>query len=152
MWRARLIQGLLKRLYKILAALVTSSAQRLRILVSHFRRFVTKIHGQLKHNTSVAQCDTVATVAGTSSAWYPHVTSESLLPLHDRRAASSTPDSNVATVREPSTPHYDMPVASGVPQQANSPWISFVPFTPSEVSRYDNRPLVCVLHCNNGWP
>jgi hypothetical protein len=152
MWCARLIQELLKRLRQMLAALITSSAQRLRILVSCFRRFVTKIRGQLKHNTSVAQCDTVATVtsrgrATTSSSWCPQVTS--LLPLHDRRAASSTPDSNVVTVTVSSTPYYDMPTAS-VPQQANSPQTSFVPFTPGDVSRYINRPLVCVLHCNNG--
>jgi hypothetical protein len=147
MWCARLIQELLKRLCQMLAALITSSAQRLRILVSCFRRFVTKIRGQLKHNTSVAQCDTVATMTSTSSAWCPQVTS--LLPLHDRRAATSTPDSNVAIVTAPSTPHYDMPNAS-VPQQANSPQTVFVPFTPGDVSRYENRPLVCVLHSNNG--
>jgi hypothetical protein len=146
MWCARLIQGLLKRLCQMLAALVTSSAQRLHILdlVSWFRRFATKIRGQLKHNTSVAQCDPVTSI---SSAWCPQVTS--LLPLHDRRATSSTPDSVVAIVTVPSTPDYNMPAAS-VSQQANSPQTSFVPFTPGDVSRYINRPLVCVPHCNNG--
>jgi hypothetical protein len=77
----------------------------------------------------------------------PQVTS--LLPLHDRRAASSTPDSNVAIVTVPPTPDYNMPTAS-VPQQVNLPQTLFVPFTPNDVSRYINRPLVCVLHCNNG--
>jgi hypothetical protein len=144
MWCTRLIQGFLKRLCQMLAVLITSSAQRLRILVSCFRYFVTKIRGQLKHNTSVAQCDPVTSI---SSAWCPQVTS--LLPLHDRRATSSTPDSIVATVTVPSTPDYNMPAAS-VSQQANSPQTSFVPFTPGDVSRYINRPLVCVLHCNNG--
>jgi hypothetical protein len=138
---ARLIQGLLKRLCKMLAALITPSAQRLRILVSCFRRFVTKIRGQLKHNTSVAQCDTVT---GTSSACCPP-----LLPSHNTQAASSTPDSNVVIATAPSTPHNDMHTASD-PQRVNSPQTSFVPFTPGDVSRYKKRPLVCVPHCNNG--
>ncbi|KAJ8598069.1 hypothetical protein M405DRAFT_802979 [Rhizopogon salebrosus TDB-379] len=146
MWCARLIQELLKRLCQMLAALITSSAQRLRILVSCFRRFVTKIRGQLKHNTSVAQCDTVTSI---SSSWCPQVTS--LLPLHDRRAASSTPDSNVVTVTVSSTPYYGMPTAS-VPQQANSPQTSFVPFTPGDVSRYINRPLVDTSRTYNPLP
>jgi hypothetical protein len=137
----RTILRLLKRLCQMLATLITSSVQRLRILVSCFRRFVIKIPGQFKHNNSVARCDTVT---GTSSACCPP-----LLPIHNRRAASSTSDLNVATVTVPSPPHCNMSAAS-VSHQANLHQISFVPFTARDVSRYDNRPPVCVPYYNNG--
>jgi hypothetical protein len=135
-----IILRLLKRLCQMLAAFITSSIQRLRILVSCFRRFVIKTRGQLKHNNSVAQCDTVT---GTSSACCPP-----LLPFHNRRAASSTSDSNVATATVPLTPLCNMPAAS-VPQQAN-PRQTFVPFTAKDVSRYDNCYFAFVPCHNNG--
>ncbi|KAJ8598064.1 hypothetical protein M405DRAFT_927825, partial [Rhizopogon salebrosus TDB-379] len=119
---------------------------RLHILVSCFRHFVTKIRGQPGHNSyghsesrsSAAQCDTVLT--STSSTQCLHATP--LLPFHNTRATSSTPGSDTDVVTAlPSTPHFNAPVAS-VPQQATSPRTPLVPFTASDVSRYDGRPLV----------
>jgi hypothetical protein len=142
MWNARLIQGLLKRLCQVFAAFTTSSAQRLRVLAACFRCFLTNIRGRPRHNTSPAQCDTVA---NTSSARCPQVTS--LLPLHDRRAESSTPPGVMLS----STPTSSciMPTPS-VPPQAISPCTSFAPITANEVLRYRDRPLVYVLYHNIG--
>jgi hypothetical protein len=146
-----IILRLLKRLGQVFAALSTSSAQRLHILASCFRHFVTKIRGQPGHNTSsdsesrssAAQCDTVLTSTGTSSARSrcPRVTS--LLPFHNRRTASSTPDTDVATALS-STPHLN------IPPQATLPRTPFAPFIASDVLRYDDRPLACVPCHNNG--
>ncbi|KAJ8598063.1 hypothetical protein M405DRAFT_855331 [Rhizopogon salebrosus TDB-379] len=143
-----IILRLLKRLGQVFAALSTSAAQRLHILVSCFRHFVTKIRGQPGHDTSsdsesrsfAAQCDTVLTSTGTSSARCPDVTS--LLPFHNRRTASSTPDTDVATALS-STPHPNIPVAS-VPPQATLPRTPFAPLIASDVPRYDDRPLASV--------
>jgi hypothetical protein len=148
-----IIVRLLERLGQLFAALSATSAQRLHILVSCFRHFVTKIRGQPGHNSGhsesrspAAQCDTVLT--STSSTQCLHATP--LLPFHNTRATSSTPgpDTHVVTAL-PSTPHFNAPVAS-VPQQATSPRTPLVPFTASDVSRYDSRPLVCVPCYNKG--
>ena len=148
-----IILKLLKRLCQVFAALATSSAQRLRILVSCFRRFVTKIiHGQPRFST--AQHNNV--LACVSSAQCP-----SILPLH---AGCSTPDSNAVSISTPSShcPTYSMPTPSVLPQaspeanpqaninpQANTRY-SFAPFIPTDVSRYENRPPVYVLCQNSG--
>jgi len=137
------ILKLLKRLCQVFAALATSSAQRLRILVSCFRRFVTKIiRGQPRFST--AQHDNV--LACASSAQCP-----SILPLH---AVCSTPDSNAVLISTPSShcPTYNMPTPSVLPQanQEANPRYTFAPFIPTDISRYENRPPVYVLCHNNG--
>lgn len=157
MSNATLIRKLLKRLFQVLATLATSSARRLLILVSCFRRFVAKVHAPILHDTdskfsTVDSCYAVLT--GTSGARCSQSTLPS--PLH------TTPPSALSSVSP--TPPCAMPV-SGVPQHANPPQtpsplavgtaisvnglpitLHFVPSAVDHKSRYDKRPLVDTSH------
>ncbi|KAG1718506.1 uncharacterized protein EDB91DRAFT_1185136 [Suillus paluster] len=161
MLSTRLIQRLLKRLCQVLAALTTSSAQRLRILVSCFRHFVINLiprHNTDSTSSSPPDCCTVFTGAG-SNARCPQTT----LPLHNRhitsaRAASGTGTQDVvlsstlplAMPQVPSILQQPVPLQMSPPTNAgntissNTPVITphFVPFAANDVSRYENRPLV----------
>lgn len=138
---------------QVFVALTTSSTQRLRILMSYFRRFVTKIHSQLRHNrdsrsSAAPPCDNVLTCA--SIAQCSQVTS--LLPLHNMHmhtvTASGTPDSDAVL---PSTFPSSCSIRS-MPTPIVPPR-TFVPFIPTDVSksRYKNRPLVYVLCHHIQW-
>ncbi|KAG1857680.1 hypothetical protein DFJ58DRAFT_324618 [Suillus subalutaceus] len=157
MSNATLIRKLLKRLFQVLATLATSSARRLLILVSCFRRFVAKVHAPILHDTdskfsTVDSCCAVLT--GTSSARCSQSTLP--LPLH------TTPPSAVSPMA--STPPCAMPV-SGAPQHVNPPQtplplavgnaisanglpitLHFVPSAVDHKSRYDDRPFVDTSH------
>ncbi|KAG1751712.1 hypothetical protein EDB19DRAFT_1197425 [Suillus lakei] len=163
---ATLIRKLLKRLFQVLAALATSSAQRLRIILSYFRRFMAKFHVPISHDfdsksSTADSCCTVLT--GTSSAQCSQSTLP--LPLH---TTPPTPPSAASVV--PLTPPVAMPVPN-IPQHAYPPQTSSPPtisnaisphslpitlhFVPSVVdhkSRYDNRPLVDTFRKSSGIP
>lgn len=155
--RLIIILKLLKRLCQVFAALATSSAQRLRILVSCFRRFVTKIRSQPRFSTAQHDND----LACASSAQCPSM----ILPLFcNKQAVRSTLDSNAVLTSIPPSHHptYGMPTPSVPPQdnpeanqQANinpqaNPRYTFAPFIPTDVSRYENRPPVYVLCHDSG--
>lgn len=137
---------------QVFMALTTSSTQCLHILMSYFRRFVTKIHSQPRHNSdsrssAASSCDNVLTCA--SIAQCSQVTS--LLPLHNMHmhtvTANGTPDSDAVL---PSTLPSNPSIRS-MPTPIVPP--TFVSFTPTDVSnsRYKNRPLVYVLCHHIQW-
>ena len=149
-----IILRLLKRMCQVFTALTTSSTQRLHILMSYFRRFVTKIHSQPRHNgdsrsSAASSCDNVLTCA--SIAQCSQVTS--LLPLHNMHmhtvTANDTPDSDTVL---PSTLPSNHSIRS-MPTPIVSELPTFVSFTPTDVSisRYKNRPLVYVLCHHIQW-
>jgi hypothetical protein len=152
MSNATLVRKLLKRLFQVLTTLATSSARRLLILVSCFRRFVAKVYVSISHNTGskfsteLDSCCTILTETSSTRC------SQSTLPLPLHTTPSST--TNPVT----STPPGAIPVP-GAPQHANPPQTPSPPvvgnaisptglpialhFVPSAVdlkSRYENRP------------
>ncbi|KAG2078582.1 hypothetical protein BDR04DRAFT_322308 [Suillus decipiens] len=150
------IRELLKRLLQILVTPATSCARQLLILVSCFRRFVSKVHVPISYNTNTKSSivDSYPSLTGTFNARYSQSTLPMLLPLHTTPPGAASP---VA-----STPAGAM-LVPGTPQHANAPQIPLPPvvgsaispnglpinlhFVPSAVdreSRYENRPLVYV--------
>jgi hypothetical protein len=156
---AQLIRGLLKRLCQVLAALATSSAHRLSILLSCFRSFVTNIRGYSRHtgidSTSSAP-GSYTVLASASGAWCPQVTLP--LPLHTRQTTLAAAGSSTQGVVSSSTPPLTMPVPSTLQQASPSRTssrakISFAPIGAVNDSRYDNRRPVYVdstLYQNRG--
>jgi hypothetical protein len=145
---AQLIRGLLKRLCQVLAALATSSAHRLSILLSCFRHFVTNIRGYSRHTgiDSTSSAPGFHTVlASASGALYPQVTLP--LPLHTGQTTLVTAGGSTQGVVSSSTPPCTMPVPSTL-QQANPSRtrakISFAPIGAVNDPRYDNRRTVYV--------
>ncbi|KAG1838586.1 hypothetical protein DFJ58DRAFT_813794 [Suillus subalutaceus] len=162
MLNARLILRLLKRLCQVLATLITSSAQRLRILVIYFRHFVAKlnlkIRGFSRHNTnstksSPADCCTVPT--STSGVRCPPVNLP--LPLHNQQITSASPASSTQNAllssvpmpvpcipQQPIPPQTSSPlqVPNANPSSATATTPMLVPFAANDISRYDNRPFV----------
>ncbi|KAG1733736.1 hypothetical protein EDB19DRAFT_1209690 [Suillus lakei] len=69
MLSTRLIQRLLKRLCQVLAALITSSAQRLRILVTCFRHFVAKLLYCVEEPFQCTMCPGHLTVAASQPTY-----------------------------------------------------------------------------------
>ncbi|KAG0697076.1 hypothetical protein DFH29DRAFT_836251 [Suillus ampliporus] len=149
----RLIRKLLKRLWQVLAALTTSSVQRLPILVSCFRRFVAKIHVFPGYDTDSRSSTADSRCAGDSCA-------QATLPLHNRQITSASAASGTQNVVSFPTGPLAMPVPC-IPQpvvppqtssptgvgdaiSSNAPGITphFVPFAANDISRYENRPLV----------
>ncbi|KAG2125742.1 hypothetical protein DEU56DRAFT_563875 [Suillus clintonianus] len=159
---ATLIRRLLKRLCQVLAALATSSAQRLRILVSCFRRFVAKVHVLTSHDTdSKSTGDPCCTVfTGTSSARC----SQSTLPLPlyttPPSAASPVVPTPTSAMPVPPTPqHANPPQTSSPPAAGNaispiSPATAlyFIPSAVNYASRYENRPHVDASRVSSGIP
>ncbi|KIK45694.1 hypothetical protein CY34DRAFT_503441 [Suillus luteus UH-Slu-Lm8-n1] len=169
----RLILMLLKRLCQALAALTTSSAQRLRILVTCFRHFVAKlkIRGFPRHNTDsptfapVNYCTAPGNTSRSSGARCPPVNLP--LPLHNQQIASTSTTSSTQNVLLSSKPTLSMPVPC-IPQQFVPPLPSsppqvhsasapntttkLVPFAANDVSRYDYRPFVNTAHNRDGIP
>lgn len=161
----RLILMLLKRLCQALAALTTSSAQRLRILVTCFRHFVAKlkIRGFPRRNTDsstfapVDYCTAPGSTSRGSGARCPPVNLP--LPLHNQQIASASTTSSTQNVLLSSKPTLSMPVPC-IPQQfvpplpfsppqvhsASAPntTTKLVPFAANDISRYDYRPFVYV--------
>ncbi|KAG1791095.1 uncharacterized protein HD556DRAFT_1387483 [Suillus plorans] len=161
----RLILRLLKSLCQVLAALITRSAQRLRILVTCFRHFVAKlkIHGFPRHtgnndSTTLSPADCCTVPPSTSGVRCPPV--KLLLPLHNQQITSASAASSTQDVLLSSMPTISMPVPC-IPQQsiplqpvlppqvpnANpssvpNTDIKLVPFAANDISRYENRPFV----------
>jgi hypothetical protein len=155
----RLILRLFKRLCQVLAALTTSSARRLRILVTCFRHFVArlKIRGFPRRNNdspthSPADCCTVPT--STSGVRYPPANLP--LPLHNQQITSAS-TSSMQNVFSSSMPTLPMPLPC-IPQQFIPPQTflpsssssapvttpKLVPFAANDISRYEYRPFVYV--------
>ncbi|KAG2133826.1 uncharacterized protein EDB93DRAFT_1173652 [Suillus bovinus] len=146
------LRKLLKHLFQVLTTLATSSARRLLILVSCFRRFVAKVHAPIVHDTDsiVDSCCTVLTRVSSVRC------SDSTLPL----SLHTTPPSAASSVA--STPPFSMPVPYANPPQMPSPpavvnaispndlpnTLHFVPSAVDPKSRYENRPPVDISHSN----
>lgn len=166
MLSAQLIRRLLKRLCQVLAPLTrvaTSFAQRLRILLFCFRRFLTKIHTSPRHSTESSSSEsppesyTVSTIA--SSECHPSFP----LPLYNTLApaANSTQD-----IVSSSSPASTTPVPSIVLRRtslhaevndsnANGSRIrvNFTPVHASNIIRYENcrhAYVVIALYHNSG--
>lgn len=166
---------MLKRLCQVLAALTTgvatSSAQRLRILLSCFRRFMAKIRTLSRRNTCLRSSESSPefyTVA--SSAWCPQVTLP--LPLHNGQitsvtAANSTQEivlSLPCTIPVPSNPqldviplrtslHAEVDNANAIPFSGSRPTANFIPVGAGDNLRYDNRQhayVIATLYYNKG--
>lgn len=165
----KLILRLLKSLCQVLAALITRSAQRLRILVTCFRHFVAKltrkIRGFPRHpgnndSTTLSPVDCCTVPPSTSGVRYPPV--KLPLPLHNRQitsasaARSGTQDvllssMSVFPMPEPCIPQQFIPPQPVLPPQvpnANpassvpNTDIKLMPFAANDISRYENRPFV----------
>ncbi|KAG1751741.1 hypothetical protein EDB19DRAFT_1197946 [Suillus lakei] len=163
---ATLVRKLLERLFRMLAALATSSTQRLRILASCFRCFVAKVHIPISHDTDSKSCttDSCCTVlTGTSSAQC----SQSILPLplHTTpptppSAASAVPSIPPGATPGPNTPQHANPpqtssppaVGSAISPNGSPITLHFVPSVVDPKSRYENRPLVNSSWSSNGIP
>ncbi|KAG2363550.1 hypothetical protein BDR07DRAFT_908472 [Suillus spraguei] len=169
MLSTRLIPRLLKRLCQVLAILATSSARGLRILVTCFRHFVTKLkirdfsrHGDPDSTTfSPADCCTVPTSTSgvrCSPANLP-------LPLHNRQITLASAASSTQDVLSSSMPTF--PPVPCIPQQLTSPPqvssnassssapdtnTKLIPFAANDISRYENRPLVDTTQKRDGIP
>ncbi|KAG0699591.1 hypothetical protein DFH29DRAFT_39499 [Suillus ampliporus] len=118
---ATLIQRLLKLLRQVLTALATSSAQRLGILVSCFRRFVAKVHVSISHNSDSRSCtaDSCCTVVtGAPSA--PCLQCTLPLPLYNQQTTSPSAASGAQHGVLSSTPPGTMPTPC-IPQHASPP-------------------------------
>ncbi|KAG1718140.1 hypothetical protein EDB19DRAFT_1838552 [Suillus lakei] len=135
MLNTKLIQRLLKRLWQVLAALKTSSVQRLCILVSCFRRFMTKAHVSLARRNTDSQSTTPECCTVLTSSSSTRCAQATLpLPIHNRQIITTGGTQDVVP--------FAMPVPC-IPQQIIPPQIShFVPFVANDVLRYENRPLV----------
>ncbi|OAX38259.1 hypothetical protein K503DRAFT_718438 [Rhizopogon vinicolor AM-OR11-026] len=136
---ARLIRGLLKRLCQVLATLITSSAQRLRILLSCFQRFVIKICGLPRRstNSNSPATESYTVSSSISSAWCPQATLP--LPLHNGQITSElvTSTSGTQNLVSSLSPPFTMPV----PCIPLSPSITanFIPIGAANEPRYENR-------------
>ena len=173
MSNAQLIRRMLKRVCQVLAALTTgvatSSAQRLRILLSCFRCFMAKIRTLSRRNICSRSFESAPesyTVA--SSAWCPQVTLP--LPLHNGQitsapAANSTHElvpSSPCTIPVPSTPQIEVTpsrtslhaeVNNAIPSNGSRATANFIPVGAGDNSRYDNRQhayVVAALYYNSG--
>lgn len=164
---ARLIRTLLKRLCQVLAALTTSSTQRLRIFLSFFRHFVSKICGLLKlsADSNPSASESYIALTSTSSAWCSRATLPLALPLHNghitlESVASASSTQNVVSS---SSPPYTMPVPC-IPLQTIPPptsWhaevnnnisssdsgikVNFMPIGAGHDLRYEDRPPLYVI-------
>jgi len=139
MWKTILtVLRLLKRLLRcqVFAALTTSSVQGLRILISCFRTFLTKIRGPFGHSSDSKISNGEALVKGGQTV--SHCTSQcpKATPLLPFYAASSTP----GAASPPTPPSRRNIPTPRITQQATL----LTPCIPSDVSRYVNRPLVYV--------
>ncbi|KAG1807097.1 uncharacterized protein BJ212DRAFT_764746 [Suillus subaureus] len=163
-----LIQKLLKCLWRVLAALAQSSAQRLRVLVFCLRRCVAKVHALPGHSTdSKSSTADPCCAAGASNARCPQATLP--LPLHHQITSTNTA-SGTQDVLSSSILPYAMPapyvpkqivpshtssppgVGNAIPSNTSSITPPFVPFAANDVLRYENRPLVYVqLPHNSRW-
>ncbi|KAG2359341.1 hypothetical protein BDR07DRAFT_221803 [Suillus spraguei] len=157
------IRKLLKRLLQILTTLATSSARRLLILVSCFRRFVSKVHVPISYdtNTKSSTVDSYPSLTGTFNARYSQSTLPMLLPLHTTSpgAASPVASTTAGAMLVPGTPQHanapQMPsppaVGSAIPPNSLPIDLHFVPSAVDRESRYENRPLVDPS-CSSGIP
>jgi len=163
---ARLIRTLLKRLCQVLVALTTSSAQRLRILLSFFRHFVSRICGLPKHSTdsSPSASESYTILTSTSSAWCPQAALPLALPLHNGHITlESVASASTQNVVSSSSPPYTMPVPC-IPLQTITPqtsWhaevnnnisssgsgtrVNFMPVGAGHDLRYEDRPPLYVV-------
>ncbi|KAG1753058.1 hypothetical protein EDD22DRAFT_808088 [Suillus occidentalis] len=169
----RLILMFLKRLCQALAALTTSSAQRLRILVTYFRHFMAKlkIRGFPRRNTDsqtfspADYCTAPGSTSRGSGARCPPVNSP--LPLHSQQITSASTTSSTQNVLLSSMPTLSMPVPCIPPQFVPPPTFSppqvhgasapntttkLVPFAANDISRYDYRPFVNTAHNRDRIP
>ncbi|KAG2131676.1 hypothetical protein DEU56DRAFT_813819 [Suillus clintonianus] len=154
MLSTRLIRRLLKRLCQILAALVVSSAQRLRILVTCFRHLMTKIRSFPRHNTDSTSFppDSCTVLTNDSSVRCPRASLP--LPLHNRQITSASAASGMPApsfpsphpYMHPTPPQASTPTPTGSASSSSAPDTipEFKPFVANEISRYENRPLVTV--------
>lgn len=171
----KLILRLFKTLCQVLAALITRSAQRLRILVTCFRRFVAKleIRGFQRHtgnndSTTLSPADCCTVSPSTSGVRCPPV--KLPLPLHNRQITSASAARSTQDVLLSSMPVFPMPEPS-IPQQFIPPHsvlppqvpnanpssvpntnIKLVPFAANDISRYENRPFVNTARRRDGIP
>lgn len=171
----KLILRLFKSLCQVLAALITRSAQRLRMLVTCFRHFVAKlkIRGFPRHtgnndSTTLSPVDCCTVPPSTSGVRYPPV--KLPLPLHNRQitsasaARSGTQDMLLSSMPvfpmpEPCIPQQFIPpqpvlppqVPNTNPSSVPNTNIELVPFAANDISRYENRPFVYVnaIYLNN---
>jgi len=143
MWKTILtVLRLLKRLLRcqVFAALTTSSVQGLRILISCFRTFLTKIRGPFGHSSDSQISNGEALVKTVSHCTSQCPKATPLLPFY---AASSTP-----AAASPSTPPSRCNIPT--PRITQQPILP-TPCIPSDVSRYVNRPLVYVFRHESKW-
>lgn len=157
MLSAQLIQRLMKRLCQVLVSLTrvaTSSAQRLRILLFCFRRFLTKIRSSPRRSTKSSSSEsppesyTVMTNAGSSGWCSPsHATFPSpLLPSYNRQttpvSAANNTQEQVSTTMNPRriTLHAEVNDSNG-----SRISVEFTPVHASNGLRYENHPYVYVV-------
>jgi len=165
MLSARLIRSLLKRLFRVVAVftrIATSSAQKLRVLLSCFRRFVTEFRSlprrSIEPRPTESAPEPCTALTNPSTGWCSQ--SMSPLPFHTGQIVSVAAANSTEAVAPPSLPP-TMPIPSA-PQQGSDivrrkslqdtvtsngsvfP-IKFKPFYANNFLRYGNRPLACVV-------
>ncbi|KAJ8584146.1 hypothetical protein M405DRAFT_478871 [Rhizopogon salebrosus TDB-379] len=140
-----LLRRLLKRLCQVLAALTTSSAHRLRFLLSCLRRFLAEICGHSRHTGIVSRSSAPGsdtTLASASGARFPQVTLP--LPLHNGQITSATAASSTQGVVSSSTPSYTSSISEQV-----------IPFRTSSQAEVNNTIILSTaiftpIGANNG--
>ena len=149
----RLLLKYLSQVLKFLAKVATSSAQRLRVLIVYFRRFVARIRSSSRRGidskSSESASESRAVLTSTSSGWCAHSTSLSPSQITPVPAASSS-QPVAPPLPPPSTTEQDIAnrTALHAPVNISNGSIIQVEFTPLHANnslRYDNRPPAYVI-------
>ncbi|KAG1866064.1 hypothetical protein F4604DRAFT_1780592, partial [Suillus subluteus] len=151
MSNTRLLLRLLKRLCQVLATLITSSAQRLRILVTYFRHFVAKLNLKIRGfpGTILSRRDPLLQTVVLCRPALPQV-QQAAHKMHCLQCQCLYQ----CIPQQPIPPQTFSPpqVPNANPSSAPAITPKLVPFATNDISRYENRPLVYVnaVYINNG--